>query len=227
MKNSSSHEPVVVIGGGVAGLAAANLLAGYGFTVALFESNNKLGGSCASTTLDGYTFNDGAVNLVLIKFLDYVFQKLRLDRAEVLPLRKIIAIYSTTLPDGTVVNLGEGQEVQVTGRTVDGNRLKDELRRMIDKWQPVLRFATEELLLHPFSGWNTLRKGWRHLPKLHGTVASEVRGTFSDDPVRSALSGALLYNGVPAKQLPVSAILGLVAQIGEGLYLPEGGMGQV
>jgi phytoene dehydrogenase-like protein len=36
-----------------------------------------------------------------------------------------------------------------------------------------------------------------------------------------------LYNGVPADQMPVSAILGLVAQICEGLYLPEGGMGQL
>jgi phytoene dehydrogenase-like protein len=36
-----------------------------------------------------------------------------------------------------------------------------------------------------------------------------------------------LYNGVPPERMPISAILGLVAQICEGFYLPEGGMGQV
>jgi hypothetical protein len=51
------------------------------------------------------------------------------------------------------VNLGEELDLTVTGGTADKNRLKHELCRMIDKWQPVLRFATEELLLHPFSPW--------------------------------------------------------------------------
>jgi phytoene desaturase len=228
VKNTVSPNPVVIIGGGVAGLTAANLLARDGFRVAICEAASKLGGSCASTTLAGFTFNNGAVYLAVISVLDHVFQNLGLNRAELLPLRKITSISSTTLPDGTVVNMGKELDVTVTGgRTADKNRLKDELRRMIDKWQPVLRFATEELLLHPFSPWRMLWKGWRHLPKFHGTVASELRRAFGDDAVRSALSGALLYNGVPPQRMPVSAILGLVAQICEGFYLPEGGMGQL
>jgi phytoene desaturase len=227
MKNIVSRDPVVIIGGGLAGLTAANLLARNGFTVLIFEASNKIGGCCATTTLDTYTFNDGAVYLAIISPLDHVFQKLGLNRAEVLPLRKITSGSSTTLPDGTVVNLGNELDVTVTGRTADKNRLKNELCRMMDKWQPVFRFATEELLLHPYSPWRMVWKGWRHLPKFHGTVASELRRAFSDDAVRSALSGALLYNGVPPERMPASAILGLVAQICEGFFLPEGGMGQV
>ena len=164
MKNIVSRDPVVIIGGGLAGLTAANLLARNGFTVLIFEASNKIGGCCATTTLDTYTFNDGAVYLAIISPLDHVFQKLGLNRAEVLPLRKITSGSSTTLPDGTVVNLGNELDVTVTGRTADKNRLKNELCRMMDKWQPVFRFATEELLLHPYSPWRMVRKGWRHLP---------------------------------------------------------------
>jgi phytoene desaturase len=206
VKNSLSHDPVVIIGGGVAGLTAANLLARDGFQVAICEAASKLGGSCASTTLAGYTFNDGAVYLAVISVLDHVFQRLGLNRAELLPLRKITSISSTTLPDCTVVNLGKELDVTVTGRIADKNRLKDELCKMMDKWQPVFRFAIEELLLHPFSPWRMLRKGWRHLPNFHGTVDSELRRAFSDDAMRSALSGALLYNGVPPERMP-SALL--------------------
>jgi monoamine oxidase len=47
MKNNLGRDPVVIIGAGVAGLTAANLLARNGFTVTIFEASNKLGGCCA------------------------------------------------------------------------------------------------------------------------------------------------------------------------------------
>jgi phytoene desaturase len=225
--NNPSKAPIVVIGAGVAGLAAANLLVHEGIPVRVFEINDKVGGCCATTTIDGYTFNDGALFLGLIGLLDHGFARLGLDRHELLPLRKITANSSITLPDGTVVTLGEGFDVEVAGRAVDKICLQGELRRMAEKWKPVLRFACEELLVHPFSPWRVLQKGWRHLHKLRGTVAAECNRLFRDHAVKSALSGTLLYSGLPAERMPVSTILGLVATLTEGLYLPEGGMGKV
>jgi phytoene dehydrogenase-like protein len=227
MEFSFSRNPVVVIGAGVAGLAAANLLTRNGFAVAIFEAGNKVGGCCATTTVEGYTFHDGAVYLALLGILDHAFAKLDLNRIERLPLRKITVKSSATLPDKSVVTLGEGLELTVAGRAVDRERVRNELRRMLEKWMPVLRFVSEEFVLRPFSAWRLLRKGWRHLPKLRGNAASEFNRLFSDQAVKSALSGALLYHGVPAEEMPVSAILGLAAEIGEGFYLPEGGMGRI
>jgi phytoene desaturase len=126
MKNIISPGAVAIIGGGLAGLTAANLLARNGFEVVIFEASNKLGGCCATTTLDGYTFNDGAVYLAVIDLLDRAFDRLGLSRHELLPLRKITANFSTTLPDGTVETLGEGLDLTVTGRSVDANRIKGE-----------------------------------------------------------------------------------------------------
>jgi len=227
MNSRFGRAPVVIIGGGVAGLTAANLLARSGVDVAVFEAGDKPGGSCASTTLDGYTFNDGALCLAFINVLDHAFAKVGVTRAEHLPLRKIAARYSATMPDDAVVTLGEGLNLTVTGRTVDLKRVEGELRRMMDKWRPVLGFAREALLLHPFSFGRMLQKGWRHLHKFRGTVASEFNRLFGDEAVKAALSGDLLYSGVPAEAMPVSAILGLVAEIDEGLYMPEGGMGRI
>lgn len=66
-ENNFNHNPVVIIGGGVAGLTSANLLARDGFRAVLCEAGSKLGGSCATTTLKGYTFNDVAVYLTIIR----------------------------------------------------------------------------------------------------------------------------------------------------------------
>ncbi len=110
MNSCFNRAPVVIIGGGVAGLTAANLLARQGFAVAVFEASDKVGGCCATTTLGGYTFNDGAVHLALINVLDHAFAKVGLTRAERLPLRKIAAKYSATMPDETVVTPGRRAE---------------------------------------------------------------------------------------------------------------------
>jgi phytoene desaturase len=220
------QEPVVIIGGGLSGLAAGIFLAKNGFDVELFEANSKIGGSCATTALDGYTFNDGALYLVLLSVIDRAFATLGLDRAEVLPVRKITANFSATLWDGTVVTLGEGLDVRVNEKEMDA-RSQGQLHTLLGKWEPVLRFVSEELLTHPFSPWRVIRKGWRHLHKLRGTVASVLARCVSNNALRAALSGTILHSGLPPEQAPVSSILGLIAMMTEGFYLPEGGMGRI
>ncbi len=119
--NNLNRNPIVIVGAGLAGLTAASLLTRNGLPVTIFEANEKVGGCCATTTLDGYTFHDGAVFLGIIPLLDHAFAKIGLNRSELLPLRKTLNS-STTLPDGTVVTLGGGNNLTVTGRTVDVDR---------------------------------------------------------------------------------------------------------
>ena len=96
----ADHKTVAIIGGGLAGLAAARRLGASGVAVRLFEANGKVGGCCATTRVGGYTFNDGAVYLAMPGMLDRLFEALGLDRNRLLPLRRISAIQSSTLPDG-------------------------------------------------------------------------------------------------------------------------------
>lgn len=222
-------KSVAIIGGGVAGLAAAALLSRKGLDVKVFEANSKVGGSCATTNLRGYTFNDGALYLALPSLLDHLFEKLRLDRRSLLPLRKISANQTTSMPDGTRVTIGEGLDIRIDGKhgAAERERLQEELARFMRKWEPVLRLFVDDLLLHPFSLARPIAKGWRHVHKLRGTVASELSACFSDEAARAALSGALLYAGVPPEKMPVLFVIGLVAMFRDGLFLPEGGMGRI
>lgn len=219
--------PVAVIGAGLSGLAAGCLLARNGFAVRVFEANGKVGGCCATTALGGFTFNDGAVYLPLVSLLDHGFERLGLDRGRILPVKRVATNLQATLPDGTVVTLGEGLDVTVEGRRVDPARVQADLHGLMRRWEPVLRWVTEEVATHPFSSWRILRSGWRHLPKLRGTVAAELRRHVGDEAVRAALSGILLYAGVPPEAMPASALVGLVAMMREGFHLPEGGMGKI
>ena len=219
---------VGIIGGGVSGLSAGGLLSRRGVKVKLFEANDKLGGLCATTKIGGYTFNDGAFYLGLPRILDHVFERLDLDRRSVLPLRKIAA-HQMRLPDGTVVSIEDKFKVTVDKRVGDADtvRLQRELKDMRKKWEPVLRLFEDDIFTHPFSLSRLIPKVLPHLHKLHGTVTSEIRTLFSDEAVRAAMAGALLFTGLRPQKTPVISILGLIAILSEGFYLPEGGMGRI
>lgn len=220
---------VGVIGGGVSGLSAGGLLSRQGVRVKLFEANDKLGGCCANTTIGGYTFNDGAGYLCLPGILDHVFEKLDLDRPSLLPLRRVAA-HRTTLPDGTVVFLGGKPRLKVDERAgeVDPARLQRELRNMLNKWEPVLRLCEDDIFVHPFLLSRMISKLWPHVHKFQGTAASEIQRLFTDNAVRAAVAGALLYvTGTSPQKTPVPLMLVPVAILTEGFYLPEGGMGRI
>jgi phytoene desaturase len=168
----SEIKTIGIIGGGLSGLAAGVSLSRQDFQVKLFEANEKIGGCCANSQLQGYTFNDGAMYVAVPEILDKAFEKLGLDRRSAVPLRRIVAKQTTRLPDGTIVSIGDGRDVQVHGANGNARRAKltSEINILMEKWQPILRLFATELIPHPFSVWRLLRKGWRHLHKFRGTV---------------------------------------------------------
>ena len=224
-----ARQTVAIVGAGMAGLAAASVLRAAGATVLLFEANDKVGGCCATTNVEGYTFNDGAVYVALPRVLDALFTALGLDRERLLPLRKIDAVQSTTLPDGTLFEIASGPRFAVRSPAGPANtqRLHAEVADFLARWEPALRFLTEDFMLRPLSPGYLLARGWRHLGKLRGTVASHLEREFSSEAARAAFAGALLYAGVPPDRMPGAAVLGLVSMLKDGYFIPEGGMGRI
>ncbi|MGE5471830.1 MAG: phytoene desaturase family protein [Bacteroidota bacterium] len=225
----AGNKTVAIIGGGMSGLTAAKLLCVRGVEVKLFEANGKVGGCCATTLLGDYTFNDGAIYLAMPGMLDHLFEALGLDRSRLLPLRRISAIQSTTLPDGVVVDIGTGPEVAIMSAqgAAATTRVQAEVEEFLKKWEPTLRFFIDDIMVHPLSLSHLLTKGWRHLAKLRGTAAAHLNSSFSSEAARAAFGGAMLYAGVSPDKQPAASLLGLVAMLKDGYFIPEGGMGRI
>lgn len=104
---------VVVVGGGVGGLAVAARIAAVGaVNVTLLEKNNVVGGRCGSfytTTANGQTFRHERGPSLLL--LPHVYQRLFTDCGTTaadlgLELRPCVPAYQVIFDDGDRINLG-------------------------------------------------------------------------------------------------------------------------
>ena len=58
--NSSTPLDLVILGSGMAGLAAAQLAGAKGLKAAVFDKGRRIGGRVSTRRADGFTFNHGA-----------------------------------------------------------------------------------------------------------------------------------------------------------------------
>ncbi|HEX3900498.1 MAG TPA: protoporphyrinogen oxidase [Mycobacteriales bacterium] len=101
---------VVVVGGGVAGLVAANALAREGVSVTLFEASREVGGKLRTTEVGGITVDEGAEAFLVRRpeALDLV-NELGLAAEQVVPRTTKAAVWSRgelrPMPERTVMGL--------------------------------------------------------------------------------------------------------------------------
>lgn len=80
---------MVVIGGGISGLATAALLATEGHRVTILEKQNVLGGRAYTFSEDGFRFDAGPSWYLMPEVIDHYFQLLGTSAAEQLDLLKL------------------------------------------------------------------------------------------------------------------------------------------
>ena len=67
-------KEVGIVGAGPGGLAAGVLLASKGFSVTMFEAEDKVGGRNASIEGEGYTFDIGPTFFMMPFVLEEIFE---------------------------------------------------------------------------------------------------------------------------------------------------------
>lgn len=223
---------VVVVGGGIGGLAAAILLGRAGHRVTLFEKHDTLGGRARVFTEDGFRFDMGPSWYLMPDVFEHFFALVGRRVEDYLTLHPLAPSYRIHLPDDPLpVDLYS--DVARDGVTLSRFEpgAPEKLRRYIDRIGHEYALSMRSFVYRnansplDFLTWSTVRDG-RHLPLLR-SMHRHLSEHFEHPTVRRILEYQTLFLGSAPHKTP--AVYGAMNYVdfAMGVFYPEGGIGAV
>ncbi len=228
-------KPIGIIGGGLAGLSAACVLAARGRKVILFERNEWLGGKAAQLTGDGFRFDMGPTIVTIPSVLRRIFAEAGARMEDYLELVRLDPQWRCFFDDGSQLDLAQNPEAmaQTLDAFAPGTYSGQRYRDFIDYSERLDGISQRHFFYKPIGGIGDMFE-WKASfdPKMLGDVLAmrmgrSVAGTvrkFTPDPrVAQMIDHFTQYVGSSPYGSP--AVLCGIAhmQTEEGVWYPVGG----
>ena len=225
---------VAVIGGGIAGLASAALIAADGHDVDLFEQQDTVGGRAGSHSAGGFRFDTGPSWYLMPEVFDHFFELLGTSAAEQLDLRRLDPAYrvfyegasAETSPRiditaDTATNLATFEQIEPGA----GRALGAYLESARDAYDIALQhflytnFTSPLALASP----DVVRRLPRLLPLLTRSLEQFVSSRFTDVRLRQVLGYPAVFLGSSPDRAPSLYHLMSALDLTGGVMYPQGG----
>jgi 1-hydroxy-2-isopentenylcarotenoid 3,4-desaturase len=220
----------VVVGGGIAGLATAALLAEEGHDVTLVEALEDVGGRAGSWQSDGFRFDTGPSWYLMPEVFDHFFRLLGTSAAEELDLVPLTPAYRVYGGDGRPpldVESGREAATALFESVEPGAGVR--LDAYLDSAEDAYELAVTRFLYDPYSSTAglrdpaLLRRLPRLLPLLTRTLAGFVEPRFTDMRLRQILEYPAVFLGGSPYGVPSLYHLMSHLDLDEGVLYPRGG----
>lgn len=229
-------DPVVVIGGGVSGLATAALLARGGAEVVLLERHGQVGGRAGRLEVDGFTFDTGPSWYLMPEAFDHFFALLGRTTADELDLIDLDPRYRVLFEGAT--SQGRASVVDVTADAATNWATFDAIspgegaamREYSQRSEQLYRMALDRFLYTTFQRpWTVANRevvsqAGDLLPLLTRSLGSHIDAAIRDPRLRQILGFHAVFLGSSPGRLPSLFALMSHLDLGDGVRYPRGGL---
>jgi phytoene desaturase len=231
---TETPKEIIVIGGGMGGMAVAARLAKKGHRVSLFEASNHLGGKCRTEEIDGFKFDTGPSLLTLPAVYRDLFIKTGKRLEHLVELKPVDPAFSYIFADGkrvTFPNLSHRGTVKEISDAF-GSQAGEDWHAILSRAELMWESARETFIEGELrSIWPFIRRRtffsdlktiapWRSL--------NSLVNKYTEDPyLRSIIWRYATYTGSDPRRVP--AVLLTIAFVEEafGAWHVSGGLGQL
>ncbi|KAF2414364.1 phytoene dehydrogenase [Microbacterium sp. B35-04] len=232
MTATEGSRCAVVIGGGIAGLAAAALLATEGWDVTLFEARDELGGRAGSWEHDSFRFDTGPSWYLMPEVFDHYFRLLGTTaerELDLVPLDPAYRVYSDPSTGLEPLDIRSGRaEATALFESVErgaGAKLDAYLDSAADAYELAVNrflydtYETTAGLRDPA----LLRRMPRLAPLLTRSLARHVESRFQDPRLRQILEYPAVFLGGSPYGVPSLYHLMSHLDLDDRVLYPRGG----
>ncbi|HYO64248.1 MAG TPA: phytoene desaturase family protein [Pyrinomonadaceae bacterium] len=223
-----SDSPVIVVGAGLGGLAAAVRLSARGRRVVVLEKNETPGGKVNVHRAAGYTFDTGASLLTMRHVVADLFASAGRRLEDYLTLEPLEPLCRYTWPDGA--RLDASSDLGKTERAIRDLAPEDAgaFRRFIEDARRKYEVAERTFLAHSLNDLpKLLRPRYaRDLAALSTwrTLSSHVGKYFRSPHLRQLFNRFATYNGSSPYRAPATFALIPFVEFGLGAWYVRGGV---
>ena len=221
---------VIVVGAGLAGLAAAAQLVGDGHQVTIAERADEPGGRSGTLSDAGFTFDAGPTVFTMPHLLERAFGRLGAKMDDHVRLHRLDPAYRAQYADGSQILVRADRDDQLAElrRSVSDRDAEafagfaDWVERLYDVEMPHFierNFdSVFDLVTRPLPAAKLVALGG------FGRLGRAVGRRFSDERLRRLFSFQAMYAGLaPSDALALYAVITYMDSIA-GVWFPEGGM---
>lgn len=224
----SKKKQIVIIGGGVGGLAAAALLGLDGHRVTVLEKNNSLGGRARMLKKDGFTFDMGPSWYMMPDVFDTFFREFKAKTSDFLQLLKLDPQYRVLFHDGTHVDMHldmkKNKEVFENIEKGSGKKLDAYLSEAKLKYELSMQTVLYKNIdsIFDFFDWQLIKNGAILKPFM--TMDQYIKQFFKSEKLQQIIEFTLVFLGGAPHNMP--ALYSLISYVDFKLhtFYPKGGM---